>query len=298
MTRIATLLIASLLLVLVPATAEAVVRPALKTQGTTIGTVVTGGNHHTVYVFDLDHQGTRKSACTGACLRAWRPVTFSGTARTHVRAPGITAVVRTIPAGHHRRQLTVDGWPLYYYVADTAAGQFNGRGSGGVWWPVSPDGSRIKVIPVDPPVGTTTPPAGASYAMATRSAAAAVLRTHRSSLGTIVVGAHGRTAYVFDLDHAGTHTSACTGACLRAWTKLTFRGTARSRVAVSGVTGRVGSIPAGTGLRQVTLDGWPLYYFVGDSAAGQVNGQASGGTWWVLRPSGAHVHTTPSGSGW
>lgn len=135
--------------------------------------------------------------------------------------------------------------------------------------------------------------AGAALLATIPAAAAAttVLRTHSSSLGTIVTGARGRTAYVFDLDHQGTHTSACTGACLRAWSKITFRGTARSRVPVSGVTGTVASIPAGAGLRQVTLNGWPLYYFVGDAAAGQVNGQGSGGTWWVVRPSGTHVHT-------
>lgn len=130
------------------------------------------------------------------------------------------------------------------------------------------------------------------------SAATAVLRSHSSSLGSIVVGAHGRTAYVFDLDHRGTHTSACTGACLRAWPKLTFRGTARSAVPVSGVSGTVGSISAGAGVRQVTLNGWPLYYFAGDAAAGQVNGQGSGGTWWVVRPSGTHVHAAVSGSAW
>lgn len=128
------------------------------------------------------------------------------------------------------------------------------------------------------------------------SAATTTLRTHSSSLGTIVVGAHSRTAYVFDLDHKGTRTSACTGACLRAWSKLTFRGTARSTIAVSGVTGKVASIPAGAGVRQVTLNGWPLYYFVGDAAAGQVNGQGSGGTWWVVRPSGAHVHASAMAS--
>lgn len=140
---------------------------------------------------------------------------------------------------------------------------------------------------------TATVLAGVAAGAATPAASAttAVLRTSSSSLGTIVVGAHGRTAYVFDLDHQGTHTSACTGACLRAWSKITVHGTARTRVTVSGVTGRVGTIPAGTGVRQVTLNGWPLYYFVGDSAPGQVNGQGSGGTWWVVRPSGTHVHT-------
>jgi hypothetical protein len=42
----------------------------------------------------------------------------------------------------------------------------------------------------------------------------------------------------------------------------------------------------------VTYDGHPLYYFAGDSGAGQANGQASdsfGAKWWLVAPSGADV---------
>jgi hypothetical protein len=40
---------------------------------------------------------------------------------------------------------------------------------------------------------------------------------------------------------------------------------------------------------QVTADGAPLYYFSGDSAAGQVNGQgikSFGGIWYAVQASG------------
>ena len=46
------------------------------------------------------------------------------------------------------------------------------------------------------------------------------------------------------------------------------------------------------GTKQVTYDGHPLYYFVGDSAAGQTNGQASdnfGAKWWLVASSGAKI---------
>ena len=34
-------------------------------------------------------------------------------------------------------------WPLYYFAQDTAPGDLNGQGVGGVWWLVAPDGTLI-----------------------------------------------------------------------------------------------------------------------------------------------------------
>lgn len=119
-----------------------------------------------------------------------------------------------------------------------------------------------------------------------------VLTTHATTLGRIVASARGRTVCVFDEDHQGAATSACTGACRVAWPLVTYPGTARTRVRAAGVTGTVGSIAAGKGRRQVTLDGWPLCYYVGDGAPdqvnGQVNSQGSGGIWWVT-PAGTRI---------
>ena len=46
------------------------------------------------------------------------------------------------------------------------------------------------------------------------------------------------------------------------------------------------------GVKQATYDGHPLYTYVGDTAPGQVKGNAlnvSGGLWWVMTPTGAKV---------
>ncbi|UUT35564.1 hypothetical protein [Microbacterium elymi] len=56
-----------------------------------------------------------------------------------------------------------------------------------------------------------------------------------------------------------------------------------------GITGRIGEISAGDGNHQVTLDGWPLYYFDGDTVPGTIKGQGIGGVWWLLSPDGQKV---------
>ena len=54
----------------------------------------------------------------------------------------------------------------------------------------------------------------------------------------------------------------------------------------------VGTVRRRDGRRQITYNGRPLYYYVGDKSAGQVSCQnvdEFGGTWLVMRPSGVLV---------
>ena len=114
----------------------------------------------------------------------------------------------------------------------------------------------------------------------------AVLMTADSSLGEIVVDAAGRTVYMFDKDQQGTTTSACTGDCLAKWPPVT---TDAASLTGDGVTGELGTITTPDGEKQLTLNGWPLYYFAADSAAGDVQGQGVNGVWWVLSPAGERM---------
>jgi predicted lipoprotein with Yx(FWY)xxD motif len=105
-----------------------------------------------------------------------------------------------------------------------------------------------------------------------------------SSLGRILVGANGRTLYLFTKD-SGTK-SACSGACAAAWPLLRANG----KPAVG--SGASAALVGTTGGAQVTYNGHPLYFFVKDKKAGDTNGEgltAFGGTWFAVSPAGNQV---------
>lgn len=115
----------------------------------------------------------------------------------------------------------------------------------------------------------------------------AELMTADSEFGEIVVDADGMTVYMFDNDTQGADSSSCEGECATNWPAVTTD--SDEAPAVEGVTGVVATITGVDGSTQVTLNGWPLYYFVGDSAAGDTNGQGMNGVWWVLGPDGEKI---------
>jgi predicted lipoprotein with Yx(FWY)xxD motif len=62
----------------------------------------------------------------------------------------------------------------------------------------------------------------------------------------------------------------------------------------------LGTTTRADGAKQVTYNGHPLYYFVGDSGAGMLNGQGSNGfgaKWWLVAPSGSAITTAGSSGG-
>ncbi|WP_426595756.1 COG4315 family predicted lipoprotein [Cellulomonas sp. McL0617] len=138
-----------------------------------------------------------------------------------------------------------------------------------------------------PSTAASAPAASAPAASAPAAAAgttAADLSTANSSLGKIVVDGKGMTAYFFTKDTKDSGKSACTGDCAAAWPAIESMSATPT---VDGVTGTVGTIPAADGGKQITIDGMPIYTFVKDMAAGDVNGQGYSGVWWVIAPDGS-----------
>jgi len=154
--------------------------------------------------------------------------------------------------------------------------------------------------------GSSTYGGGSAAGTSSSSSAASAkadLKTADTGLGKVVVNADGRTVYVFDKDTAGSGTSACTGPCLAKWPPVVAMS---AKPTASGVMGELGTIKRDDGSMQVTLAGLPLYLFAGDSHAGDVTGQAVGGTWWAVSPSGTKItsaaaktsSSSPSGTGY
>lgn len=119
--------------------------------------------------------------------------------------------------------------------------------------------------------------------------AQATLTVRSSKYGSILFDGRGRALYAFTRDRRGG-PSRCYGACARAW-PVYFSG--RRLLAGKGVKrSLIGTTKRRDGRRQITYNGRPLYYYVGDKSAGQVSCQnvaEFGGTWLVMRPSGALV---------
>lgn len=117
------------------------------------------------------------------------------------------------------------------------------------------------------------------------SASAVTLKATSSPLGTILVDQDGKTLYLFEAD--SKNKSNCSGGCLNLWPPVMASGKA---TAGSGVT--AGVIGTATGSSQVTYAGHPLYWFSGDTKAGDTNGEGLddfGGEWYAISPAGKAV---------
>jgi predicted lipoprotein with Yx(FWY)xxD motif len=124
----------------------------------------------------------------------------------------------------------------------------------------------------------------ASVPMAT--AVPATVMTGNTPLGGVLVDSNGRTLYGFTKDVNGMST--CDGACASAWPPLTINGSTLP----AGLDATIFSvITRADGSHQLKAGKWPLYRFSGDAAAGDVNGQGSGGSWFAVNPTGA-LHKT------
>lgn len=105
-----------------------------------------------------------------------------------------------------------------------------------------------------------------------------------SGLGEVVVDGDGNTLYLFVPDGRGA--SVCNGDCANAWPPLIGDVVAGAGLDAS----LLGSAARDDGSEQVTLNGWPLYYFAGDAAVGDTNGQGVNDVWYVLDSAGDAIN--------
>lgn len=121
--------------------AQASAAAELMTASSSAGTIVVDAKGMSVYFFTKDTKGSGTSACTGACLVQWPPVTTTSATPS---ASGVTGTLGTITTPDGKKQVTLNGMPLYYFAKDTKAGDVLGQGVNNVWYLANPSGDMIK----------------------------------------------------------------------------------------------------------------------------------------------------------
>ncbi|MGH2681814.1 MAG: COG4315 family predicted lipoprotein [Actinomycetota bacterium] len=131
----------------------------------------------------------------------------------------------------------------------------------------------------------SAPENGAPRPTPENAATGVTVATGMSDLGTILSDADGRTLYLFLNDSGGEST--CYDDCAANWPALVTEGDplaeGEADVTLLGTTERT------DGGLQVTYNGNPLYYFAGDEAPGDTNGQGLIDAWYVVSPEGEPI---------
>jgi predicted lipoprotein with Yx(FWY)xxD motif len=255
-----------------------------------------GSNGMTLYTFDNDTLGT--SNCTSAqCAGNWPALILPGGVQLTVGAGLQAADFAFITRADGGQQVTFKNIPLYNFAGDSAVGDTNGEGVGGVWHtatmastlPVATASPTATATATASTAASSTPTAEATacfdndgYQIPCPSDSAGGPTVSVSAAGNLVTST-GMSLYTYDNDTT-ENQSACNAECATSWPALTI------------ATGQAVSVGAGVDLEDFTTfdrtDGGiqvayyakPLYLFAADTAPGDTNGDGVGGVWHLAKP--------------
>ena len=111
---------------------------ALMMADTPLGSILVDGAGMTLYL--LTNDTPNMSACEGQCLENWPPLLGEPTEGAGVDDSKLGTMTRS----DGEVQATYNGWPLYYWVGDTAPGDTTGQNVQGVWFVLDRDGEPVK----------------------------------------------------------------------------------------------------------------------------------------------------------
>lgn len=261
-----------------------------------LGEILVGDKGMTLYAFSNDKPN--QSNCTGVCLTYWPALLTLG---KPTLGKGVDAsLVGTATLADGSKIVTYNKMPLYYFVKDTKAGDTSGEGFQNLWYVVSPAGKTVNlgsstgenpapaatvapaVTSAPGPMTTTVPLTTTAPLTTTTITEPSISVATAPKLGKFLVGDKGMTLYIFKKD--GPNKSNCTAACLQKWHPLLTLGAPTLGKGVNAAL--IGTATLSDGSKVVTYNKMPLYYFVGDSKAGDTKGEGVGGFWFVISPLG------------
>lgn len=221
-----------------------------------LGQFLTDGEGMTLYLFTKDEPG--KSNCYDECAVNWPPFYAEGATLPE----GVPGELSVVARDDGTEMLAYNGWPLYYWINDTAPGDTTGHLVGDVWFVVE--------------VSDTTTPVAASPVASPVAEMTAVGIAETEELGMFLTDSEGMTLYIFSNDEPGV--SNCYDDCAVNWPPFYADD---SLPLPEGFVGELGEIERTDGTEQTTYNGMPLYYWVNDAAPGDTTGHAVGDVWWV-----------------
>jgi len=124
------------------------------------------------------------------------------------------------------------------------------------------------------------------------AAGGSAISLKQSSVGKVLTDANGRALYLFAGDNR--NASRLSAAGLAVWPAFTSTRLPRATGGVN--ASQIGTATGTGGGTQITYNGHPLYYYVGDHQPGQVLGQGLnqfGARWYVLSATGGAITSAP-----
>lgn len=228
----------------------------------------------TLYTFDNDE--TQLSNCNDACAVNWPAFLISDNERNIGDFSQFDRADGTMQWAYKQQ-------PLYFFSGDSEKAQANGDGLGGVWHIVEP-------APVVTPI-TTSIIASASaigQSLATEGEVLVLMDNGSGEFMPTVADKSGFQLYIFDSDTSAT-SNCISNTCMTNWPALLASETDSASPPFSIFTRDDGN-------QQWALNSMPLYFFAGDSEAGQQNGEAVGDVWFVARPAPLRLTALTSNS--
>jgi len=101
----------------------------------------------------------------------------------------------------------------------------------------------------------------------------------QTTLGSVLTDENGKTLYFFASDITGQ--PQCSGNCLTNWPVFYKE---NPTLGTNLVASDFATITRADGTKQTTYKGWPLYYYAGDTKAGDVAGEKVNNVWFVAKP--------------
>lgn len=223
---------------------------------------------YSLYTFDVDT--SEVSNCNGACLGFW-PALLAEDGETAL-APYSIFDRQIDESGGTARQWAFHGKPLYFFIGDVVAGDTNGTAVSN-WRLARPE-----------PWKTSASILGTVLSGSGRALVASV---DDGAETTAVESKNGFSLYTFDNDSVGV--SNCSESCLDTWPALMASDGGDAIAPYSLIERNAGGL-------QWAFNGLPLYFFSGDSAPGDLNGDETGSVWHLARsvPLAVNTHSEES----